>query len=84
MEETWEKFRGYFEKVERMISSFYRSAPTDRSSQISQNEYMECNRLVFDLYNVEENSTLTSKIQNEFREFIQKEVMIDDIVYPET
>jgi hypothetical protein len=44
MEESWAKFKVYFSKVEKMISALYRSQPQDKSNNISQNEYMECNR----------------------------------------
>jgi hypothetical protein len=44
MEESWEKFRLYFAKVETMISAIYRQVAVDKRVQISQDEYMECNR----------------------------------------
>jgi hypothetical protein len=44
MEEEWDKFKLYFAKVEKMISGIYRNLPVDSKGQISQNEYLECNR----------------------------------------
>ena len=44
IEESWDKFHVYFNKVETMISAIYRQVTVDKRSQISQDEYMECNR----------------------------------------
>lgn len=44
MEDSWERFHIYFSKVEGMISAIYRQVTVDKSAQISQDEYMECNR----------------------------------------
>jgi hypothetical protein len=80
MDEEWNKFKLYFIKVEKMIGSIYRSLPVDTKSQISQNEYLECNRylrltrLVFEMNGMEESAPLSAKIKEEFRLFILKEV----------
>ena len=58
-----------------MISALYKGESTGKGTGISQNEYLECNRLVFDLYSNEENSSLAGKIQAEFREFIVRELL---------
>ena len=44
MEESWEKFSPYFEKVEKVISGLYRNEKIDLKHQMTQNEYLECNR----------------------------------------
>lgn len=68
-------FDVYFSKIENMISAIYRGQPQDPANAISENEYMECNRMVFDLSGQDDGSSgLSTKIQTEFRQFILREV----------
>lgn len=44
MEAIDDKFQIFFSKINRTISGLYRKAPIDKQWQISNNEFMECNR----------------------------------------
>lgn len=71
----WEDFNTYVRKLESMIMKIHRNEKIDPKQYFTKLEYSECNNLVFELvFESSDDSEMSTKLQEEFGDFIQNNV----------